>query len=484
MEKIIDEHKQGEALTLERKLENSKKLFIESYGCQMNFADSEVVASILANEGYNTTQNLEEADLVLVNTCSIREKAEVTVRKRLEKYQAVKRKRNPTMKVGVLGCMAERLKSKFLEEEKIVDLVVGPDAYKDIPNLLSEVEEGRDAVNVILSKEETYGDISPVRLQTNGVTAFVSITRGCDNMCTFCVVPFTRGRERSRDPQSILEEVQDLANRGFKEITLLGQNVDSYLWYGGGLKKDFDKASEMAKATAVNFALLMDMVARAQPKMRIRFSTSNPQDMTLDVIEVMASHKNICNYIHLPVQSGSDRILKLMNRQHTVAEYKMLIDNIKNLIPDIGISQDMITGFPTETEEDHQGTLDLIDYVKYDYGFMFYYSERPGTLAERKMEDDISLEIKKRRLQDVIDLQREISRKNLLRYQDQTIEVLIEKESKKNKDEWSGRNDQNVVAVFPKGDYKVGDFVNVKVNECTTGTLIGEAVGYADYWQN
>ncbi|MDE0599586.1 MAG: tRNA-2-methylthio-N6-dimethylallyladenosine synthase [Dokdonia donghaensis] len=484
MEKIIDEHKQGEALTLERKLENSKKLFIESYGCQMNFADSEVVASILANEGYNTTQNLEEADLVLVNTCSIREKAEVTVRKRLEKYQAVKRKQNPTMKVGVLGCMAERLKSKFLEEEKIVDLVVGPDAYKDIPNLLSEVEEGRDAVNVILSKEETYGDISPVRLQTNGVTAFVSITRGCDNMCTFCVVPFTRGRERSRDPQSILEEVQDLANRGFKEITLLGQNVDSYLWYGGGLKKDFDKASEMAKATAVNFAQLMDMVARAQPKMRIRFSTSNPQDMTLDVIEVMASHKNICNYIHLPVQSGSDRILKLMNRQHTVAEYKTLIDNIKNLIPDIGISQDMITGFPTETEEDHQGTLDLIDYVKYDYGFMFYYSERPGTLAERKMEDDIPLEIKKRRLQDVIDLQREISRKNLLRYQDQTIEVLIEKESKKNKDEWSGRNDQNVVAVFPKGDYKVGDFVNVKVNECTTGTLIGEAVGYADYWYN
>lgn len=484
MEKIIDEHKQGEALTLERKLENSKKLFIESYGCQMNFADSEVVASILANEGYNTTQNLEEADLVLVNTCSIREKAEVTVRKRLEKYQAVKRKQNPTMKVGVLGCMAERLKSKFLEEEKIVDLVVGPDAYKDIPNLLSEVEEGRDAVNVILSKEETYGDISPVRLQTNGVTAFVSITRGCDNMCTFCVVPFTRGRERSRDPQSILEEVQDLANRGFKEITLLGQNVDSYLWYGGGLKKDFDKASEMAKATAVNFAQLMDIVARAQPKMRIRFSTSNPQDMTLDVIEVMASHKNICNYIHLPVQSGSDRILKLMNRQHTVAEYKTLIDNIKNLIPDIGISQDMITGFPTETEEDHQGTLDLIDYVRYDYGFMFYYSERPGTLAERKMEDDIPLEIKKRRLQDVIDLQREISRKNLLRYQDQTIEVLIEKESKKNKDEWSGRNDQNVVAVFPKGNYKVGDFVNVKVNECTTGTLIGEAVGYADYWYN
>ncbi|WP_405250879.1 tRNA (N6-isopentenyl adenosine(37)-C2)-methylthiotransferase MiaB [Dokdonia sp. Asnod3-C12] len=483
MEKIIEEYKQGEALTLERKLENTKKLFIESYGCQMNFADSEVVASILANEGYNTTLILEEADLVLVNTCSIREKAEITVRKRLEKYQAVKRKQNPNMKVGVLGCMAERLKSKFLEEEKIVDLVVGPDAYKDIPNLLSEVEEGRNAVNVILSKEETYGDISPVRLLTNGVTAFVSITRGCDNMCTFCVVPFTRGRERSRDPQSILEEVQDLAEKGFKEITLLGQNVDSYLWYGGGLKKDFDKASEMAKATAVNFAQLMDTVAKAQPKMRIRFSTSNPQDMTLDVIEVMAKHKNVCNYIHLPVQSGSDRILQLMNRQHTVAEYKTLIDNIKNLIPHIGISQDMITGFPTETEEDHQGTLDLINYVKYDFGFMFYYSERPGTMAERKMEDDIPLAIKKRRLQDVIDLQRAISRDNLLRYQDQTVEILIEKESKKNKDEWSGRNDQNVVAVFPKGDYKVGDFVNVKINECTTGTLIGEATGYAAYWQ-
>ena len=483
MEKIIDENKQGQALTLDRKAENSKKLFIESYGCQMNFADSEVVASILADQGYNTTQDLEEADLVLVNTCSIREKAELTVRKRLEKYQAVKRKKNPTMKVGVLGCMAERLKSKFLEEEKIVDLVVGPDAYKDIPNLLSEVEEGRNAVNVILSKEETYGDISPVRLQTNGVTAFVSITRGCDNMCTFCVVPFTRGRERSRDPQSILEEVQDLANRGFKEITLLGQNVDSYLWYGGGLKKDFEKASEMEKATAVNFAQLMDMVAKAQPKMRIRFSTSNPQDMTLDVIEVMAKHKNVCNYIHLPVQSGSDRILKLMNRQHTAAEYRTLIDNIKALIPDIGISQDMITGFPTETDEDHQATLDLMNYVKYDYGFMFYYSERPGTMAARKMEDDIPLEVKKKRLQDVIDLQKELSRSNLKKYQDQTIEILIEKESKKSDQDWSGRNDQNIVAVFPKGEYKIGDYVMVKINDCTTGTLLGEAVGYAKYWQ-
>ena len=480
MEKIIDENKQGEALLLEENKDNSKKLFIESYGCQMNFSDSEVVASILANEGYNTTKNLEDADLVLVNTCSIREKAELTIRKRLEKYQAVKRKQNPKMKVGVLGCMAERLKSKFLEEEKIVDLVVGPDAYKDIPNLLSEVEEGRNAVNVILSKEETYGDISPVRLQSNGVTAFVSITRGCDNMCTFCVVPFTRGRERSRDPQSILEEVLDLANKGFKEITLLGQNVDSYLWYGGGLKKDFDKASPMAKATAVNFAQLMEMVAKAQPKMRIRFSTSNPQDMSLDVIKVMAAYKNVCNYIHLPVQSGSDRVLKLMNRQHTVAEYKKLIDDIKELIPDISISQDMITGFPTETEEDHQATLELMRYVRYDYGFMFYYSERPGTMAERKMEDDIPLETKKRRLQEVIDLQREMSRNNLKKYLGETIEVLIEKASKKDENEWSGRNDQNIVAIFPKERYNIGDFVNVVIEECTTGTLLGKAVGLSD----
>lgn len=480
MEKIIDENKQGEALQRIGSKKNSKKLFIESYGCQMNFADSEVVASILHNEGYNTTQKLEEADLVLVNTCSIREKAELTVRKRLEKYQAVKRKQNPTMKVGVLGCMAERLKSKFLEEEKIVDLVVGPDAYKDIPNLLSEVEEGRNAVNVILSKEETYGDISPIRLHSNGVTAFVSITRGCDNMCTFCVVPFTRGRERSRDPQSILEEVQDLANKGFKEITLLGQNVDSYLWYGGGLKKDFVKASEMAKATAVNFAQLMDMVAKAQPKMRLRFSTSNPQDMTLDVIDVMAKHKNICNYIHLPVQSGSDRILKLMNRQHTVAEYKTLIDEIKTRIPNIGISQDMITGFPTETEEDHQATLDLMKYVQYDYGFMFYYSERPGTMAERKMEDDIPLKTKKRRLQEVIDLQRDLSRNNLMNYVGKTVEVLIEKTSKKNENEWSGRNDQNIVTILPKDNYKIGDFVKVVIENSTTGTLIGKGVGLSD----
>lgn len=464
---------------MEPKAANNRKLFIESYGCAMNFSDSEIVASILAKEGFNTTQNLEEADLVLVNTCSIREKAEQTVRKRLEKYNAVKRI-NPGMKVGVLGCMAERLKSKFLDEEKIVDLVVGPDAYKDLPNLINEVEAGRDAINVILSKEETYGDISPVRLQTNGVSAYVSITRGCDNMCTFCVVPFTRGRERSRDPQSIVEEVNDLAAKGYKEITLLGQNVDSYLWYGGGLKKDFKNATEIQKATATNFAALLKLVAEAQPKMRIRFSTSNPQDMTLDVIEAMAEYRNICNYIHLPVQSGSDRILKKMNRLHTREEYFTLIDNIKNMIPDCGISHDIITGFPTETEEDHQDTLSLMEYVKYDFGYMFAYSERPGTMAERKLEDDVPHEVKKRRLQEIVDLQQKHSKQRTGRFLGKTVEVLVEKESKKSAAHWSGRNSQNTVVVFDKENYKIGDFVNVKISDCTSATLIGKPVGYSD----
>ncbi len=479
MEKTIDEKKQGNSLVMEPKANNSRKLFIESYGCAMNFSDSEIVASILSKEGFNTTQKLEEADLVLVNTCSIREKAEQTVRKRLEKYNAVKRI-NPGMKVGVLGCMAERLKNKFLEEEKIVDLVVGPDAYKDLPNLINEVEAGRDAINVILSKEETYGDISPVRLQTNGVSAFVSITRGCDNMCTFCVVPFTRGRERSRDPQSIVEEVNDLAAKGYKEITLLGQNVDSYLWYGGGLKKDFKNATEIQKATATNFAGLLKLVAEAQPKMRVRFSTSNPQDMTMDVIETMAAYRNICNYIHLPVQSGSDRILKKMNRLHTREEYFTLIDNIKKMIPNCGISHDLITGFPSETEKDHQDTLSLMEYVKYDFGYMFTYSERPGTTAERKLEDDVPEEVKKRRLQEIVDLQQKHSRYNTNSVIGTTVEVLIEKESKKSDAHWSGRNERNTVTVFPKENYKIGDFVMVKVLDCTSATLIGEPVGYSD----
>lgn len=476
MEKIIEESKQGESLVLENKPENTKKLFIESYGCAMNFSDSEVVASILSDGGYNTTSVLEEADLVLVNTCSIRDKAEQTIRKRLEKYNAVKRT-NPKMKVGVLGCMAERLKSQFLEEEKIVDLVVGPDAYKDLPNLLAEVEEGRDAINVILSKEETYGDISPVRLMSNGITALVSITRGCDNMCTFCVVPFTRGRERSREPQSIMAEIQDLWNKGFKEITLLGQNVDSYLWYGGGLKKDFVNASEMQKATAVDFEQLLEMVAAGFPKMRIRFSTSNPQDMHESILHVIAKYPNICKHIHLPVQSGSNRILKEMNRLHSREEYMALIDKIRAIVPDASISQDMIAGFPTETEEDHQDTLSLMEYVKYNFGYMYSYSERPGTLAGRKMKDDVEEATKARRLQEIVDLQQKHAWFRSEEFVGKTVEVLVEKVSKKSKDEFSGRNSQSITVVFPKENYKIGDFVNVKITSCTSGTLKGEAVG-------
>lgn len=478
MEKVIDENKQGESLVLDQKEGNKRKLFIESFGCAMNFSDSEIVASILAKEGFNTTDKLEDADLVLVNTCSIRDKAEQTVRKRLEKYNAVK-KINPKMKVGVLGCMAERLKTKFLEEEKIVDLVVGPDAYKDLPNLIAEVEDGRDAINVLLSKDETYGDISPVRLNSNGVTAYVSITRGCDNMCTFCVVPFTRGRERSRDFQSIIEEINDLWSKGYKEITLLGQNVDSYLWYGGGLKKDFEKANELQKVTSVNFSQLLELCAKAQPKMRIRFSTSNPQDMTMDVVRTMAKFENICNYIHLPVQSGSNRILKEMNRQHTREAYFQLIDEIREILPDCAISQDMIIGFPTETEQDHQDTISLMTYVTYNFGYMYAYSERPGTLAERKMHDDIPEAIKKRRLQEIVDLQQKHSHLRTQEFLGKTVEVLIEKSSKKSDFDWSGKNAQSTVVVFPKENYKIGDFVNVKIKDCTTATLIGEAIGYS-----
>ena len=479
IEKIIDEDLQGKPLVIDTKKENTKKLFIESYGCQMNMNDSEIVASILAEQGYNTTQNLEDADLVLVNTCSIREKAELTVRKRLEKYNAVK-KINPKMKVGVLGCMAERLKEKFLEEEKIVDLVVGPDAYRDLPNLLEEIELGRDAVNVILSKDETYGDVSPIRLNSNGVSAFVSITRGCDNMCTFCVVPFTRGRERSRDPQSILEEIRNMHQQNFKEITLLGQNVDSYLWYGGGLKKDLKKASEIAKATAVDFAQLLDMTATEFPKMRIRFSTSNPQDMSLDVIHIMAKHKNICKYLHLPVQSGSSNMLKAMNRQHTREEYMELIDNVLKIVPEMSLSQDMIIGFCGETEEDHQDTLSLMKYVKYDYGYMFSYSERPGTLAAKKMADDVPEAVKKRRLAEVITLQREHSLYRTQQHLGKTEEFLIEGISKKSDLHFKARNTQNTVVVFPKENYKIGDFVDVTIDDCTSATLIGTAVGYSE----
>jgi len=475
-EKYIDETKQGEAFAIAERDGNSKKLFLESYGCQMNFSDSEIVASILNEQGYNTTLKVEEADLILLNTCSIREKAEQTVRMRLSQFKNLK-KEKPNLTVGVLGCMAERLKTKFLEEEQLVDLVVGPDAYRDLPNLLKETEDGRDAINVILSKEETYADINPVRLGGNGVTAFVTITRGCDNMCTFCVVPFTRGRERSRDPHSILDECKDLWNNGYKEITLLGQNVDSYLWYGGGPKKDFAKASEMQKATAVDFAQLLDLVAKAVPEMRIRFSTSNPQDMSLDVFKMMAKHENICNYVHLPVQSGSNNMLEAMNRQHTREEYLDLIKKAKEIVPDVAFSQDMIVGFCNETEEDHQDTLSLMREVEYDYGYMFAYSERPGTPAHKKMEDNIPADVKQRRLAEVIALQGELSRNRMKSYVGKTHKILIEGISKKNKNQWKGRNSQNAVCVFDMLEgQKIGDIVDVFVFDNTQGTLLGETV--------
>ena len=474
--KYIDETRQGEAYAIADLDGNTKKLFLESYGCQMNFSDSEIVASILQKNGYNTTTVLEEADLILLNTCSIREKAEQTVRMRLSQFKTLK-KEKPSLTVGVLGCMAERLKTKLLEEEHLVDLVVGPDAYRDLPNLLKETSEGRDAINVMLSKEETYADISPVRLSGNGVTAFVTITRGCDNMCTFCIVPFTRGRERSRDPHSIINECKELWDNGYKEITLLGQNVDSYLWYGGGAKKDFDKASEMQKATALHFAQLLEMVAQAVPEMRIRFATSNPQDMSLDVFRMMAKYDNICKYVHLPVQSGSDNMLKAMNRQHTRQEYLDLIKEAKKIVPDIAFSQDIMVGFCGETEQDHQDTLSLMREVEYDYGYMFAYSERPGTPAHKKMKDDVPADVKQRRLSEVIALQGELSTMRMKGYVGKTHEVLIEGTSKKDPNQWRGRNSQNVVVVFDKQvGQKIGDTVSVYVYDSTQGTLIGRVI--------
>ena len=474
--KYIDETRQGEAYAIADLEGNTKKLFLESYGCQMNFSDSEIVASILQKNGYNTTTVLEEADLILLNTCSVREKAEQTVRMRLSQFKTLK-KTKPSLTVGVLGCMAERLKTKLLEEEHLVDLVVGPDAYRDLPNLLKETAEGRDAINVILSKEETYADISPVRLSGNGVTAFVTITRGCDNMCTFCIVPFTRGRERSRDPHSIINECKELWENGYKEITLLGQNVDSYLWYGGGAKKDFDKASEMQKATALHFAQLLEMVAQAVPEMRIRFATSNPQDMSLDVFRMMAKYDNICKYVHLPVQSGSDNMLKAMNRQHTRQEYLDLIKEAKKIVPDIAFSQDIMVGFCGETEQDHQDTLSLMREVEYDYGYMFAYSERPGTPAHKKMKDDVPADVKQRRLSEVIALQGELSTMRMKGYVGKTHEVLIEGTSKKDPNQWRGRNSQNVVVVFDKQEgQKIGDTVSVYAYDNTQGTLIGRVV--------
>ena len=439
----------------------------------MNFSDSEVVASILKKEGYELTDNSKEANLVLLNTCSIRDKAEQTVRNKLKNFNSLK-KQNSKLKVGVLGCMAERLKEKFLEEEKIVDLVVGPDSYKDLPNLLNEVENNQTAINVILSKSETYGDISPVRIHNNGISAYVSITRGCDNMCTFCVVPFTRGRERSRSPESITREIQELSEKGYREVTLLGQNVDSYLWYGGGPKKDFMKASEEQKKNSIRFSQLLDLIATSFPNMRIRFSTSNPQDMTIDVIKTMAKYKNICNHIHLPIQSGSDRILKKMNRLHTRQEYLELIKKIKQIIPNCGISHDIMTGFPTETEKDHQDTLTLMEEIKYDFGYMFAYSERPGTYAARNLNDDVNKDIKQRRLEEIINLQQKHSKERNQRFLNLTCPVLIDKSSKKSNEYWSGRTSENNVVVFPKQNFSPGDIVDVTIENCTSATLIGK----------
>lgn len=471
--KIINESVQGEAFMLEAKNPGGKKLFLESYGCQMNFADSEIVASILMEQGYDTTPNFEEADLIFLNTCAIRENAETRVRNRLNDFKKAKKK-NPKLLVGVLGCMAERLKSQFLEQEKLVDMVVGPDAYRDLPGLINEAEDGQKAINVILSKEETYADLTPVRLGSNGVTAYISIMRGCDNMCSFCVVPFTRGRERSREPLSIVAEAQDLFNKGYREVTLLGQNVDSYLWSGGGLKKE--SLTPEQKEASVTFAKLLEMVALVDPKLRVRFSTSHPKDMTDDVLETMAKHHNICKYIHLPVQSGSSRVLEMMNRGYTREWYEERMAAINRIIPGCGISTDIITGFCSETEEDHELTMSLMRTIKYDYAYMFSYSERPKTLAERKYKDDVPEEIKSRRLTEIIDIQRANSHEKTAAGVGKTFEVLIEGFSKKSNEMLMGRNTHNTVVVFPKGNHKKGDYVNVKIDRFTTSTLIGNVV--------
>ncbi len=463
--KTIDESRQGAVFYKEMQGDQVglKRFYIESYGCQMNFSDSEIVASILADTGYYPTRNVEESDLILINTCSIREKAEETIRKRLKIFETYKKQRPGTM-VGVLGCMAERLKSKFLEQEKLVDLVVGPDAYRDLPNLLHGANEGNRMVNVLLSREETYSDINPVRLETNGVTAFISIMRGCDNMCSFCVVPFTRGRERSRDPFSIVSEAVDLFGKGYRDITLLGQNVDSYKW------------ENPENGEFVNFAKLLEMCALVHPDLRIRFSTSHPKDITDEVLETMAAHENICKYIHLPVQSGNTRVLELMNRTYTREWYKERIDAIRRIVPDCAVSSDVIAGFCTETEEEHQDTLSMMEYAQYSMSYMFAYSERPGTLAARKYADDIPEEVKKRRLNEIIRLQNAISLEHNKRDIGKTFKVLIEGDSKRSDQDWAGRNSQNKMVVFPKvGNLKKGDYVQVKIHDATAATLLGSA---------
>jgi tRNA-2-methylthio-N6-dimethylallyladenosine synthase len=465
--KVHDENRQGEAYAPLAGDVNAynRRFYIESYGCQMNFSDSEIVASILGGHGFGATRNFEEADLILLNTCSIREKAEQTVRKRLTEFRKLKKQR-PQVLVGVLGCMAERLKAKFLEEEQLVDLVVGPDAYRSLPHLIEEAESGQKGVNVLLSRDETYADIAPVRLNSNGVTAFVSIMRGCNNMCSFCVVPFTRGRERSRNAESIVRECADLYAAGYKEVTLLGQNVDSYYY------------TPEADGKPVTFAMLLEMVALISPHLRVRFSTSHPKDITDEVLYTMARYDNICKYIHLPLQSGSTRILQLMNRSYTREWYMAKVARIREIMPDCALSSDVIAGFCTETEEDHQDTLHLMQYTGYDFSYMFFYSERPGTLAQRRYKDDVPEAVKKRRLQEIVELQGRLSRESNQSDVGKTFNVLIEGESKKSDAHWMGRNSQNKVLVFEKESYdlKPGDYVHVRVVDSTQATLLGKIV--------
>ena len=476
---IVDSTQKEKDATCEVKItENSglpgRQLYIESYGCQMNFSDSEIVTSILQKDGFNTTNDIEQADLILLNTCSIREKAELTVRKRLTAFNQIK-KNKPEMTIGVLGCMAERLKSQLLEEEKIVDLVVGPDAYRDLPNLVKIAEAGQKGVNTFLSREETYADISPVRLNSNGVTAFISIMRGCDNMCSFCVVPFTRGRERSRDPHSIVSEAQNLFDQGYREVTLLGQNVDSYKW--SAQENNKARLNKLKDSEVINFANLLERVAQLDPDLRVRFSTSHPKDITDEVLETMKAYENICKYIHLPAQSGNSRVLELMNRTYSRDWYINRVDAIRRILgQECGISSDMITGFCTETEEEHQDTLSLMDYVKYDFSYMFYYSERPGTLAAKNYEDDIPLTIKKKRLQEIIAKQ---SQSSLERNQldiGKVFKVLIEGFSKRSQEDLQGRTSSNKVVIFKNDGSKKGTYLNVKINNCTSATLFGTIV--------
>jgi tRNA-2-methylthio-N6-dimethylallyladenosine synthase len=468
--KVIDEGRQGEALELDNANISGKKLYVESYGCQMNFSDSEVVASIMTNNGYSTTRNIDEADVVLVNTCSIRENAEQRVRNRLTEFKH-RKDQKPDLVVGILGCMAERLKKSLLEEEKLVDLVAGPDAYRDLPNLVDEVGTGQKAVNVLLSRDETYADISPVRLDHGGISAFVTIMRGCDNMCSFCVVPFTRGRERSRDPHTIVEECKDLLSKGYREVTLLGQNVDSYRWNltSKGVVKDENQPT-------TNFAQLMEMVALVSPELRIRFSTSHPKDMTDDVLEIMAKYENICPYIHLPVQSGHSTVLERMNRGYSREWYLERIDAIRRFMPDCAISTDIITGFCGETDEEHEATVSLMQQVKFDFAYMFKYSERPKTLAERRFADDVPEDVKAKRLTEIIELQLKNSKLSNEKQIGETVKVLVEGTSKRSEDQLCGRNGQNAMVIFPRENYEKGQYVLVKITSCTSATLMGEAI--------